>query len=379
MRGGAARRNAAWTAAISRPGQPPRFSVIRSLVGKKPRLVADLIVADLKSRRSSEERLKRARVAGKKYGKDSDMTRSVEELRLEAERNRAGLAATVDQLRERVSDAADGIRQKVSPEYVKSELSDYISLKAYGWGETLKQRAIDNPMGTVAAGAVAAISLMRMARGLPLPLLMLGAGAFMTSKTARDRAAQGAASVKEKAGEMLVEAGNSPLVADVKDRLAAARTQATETADDLKIRATQVASDWSDKIASGGDTLRNKTGAAKDAVATQWSTARQRSGDAALIGGLGVAIGAIIAASLPETRAEAKAMGEASNKVKRKAGEAMQSGFATAKSAAASALDAAAKTVGESDLGGEVSRMTQNMSDTLKEGADDVVRAAVRQ
>lgn len=141
MRGGAARRNAAWTAAISRPGQPPRSSVIRSLVGKKPRLVADRIVADLKSRRSSEERLKRARVAGKKYGKDSDMTRSVEELRLEAERNRAGLAATVDQLRERVSDAADGIRQKVSPEYVKSELSDYISLKAYGWGETLKQRA----------------------------------------------------------------------------------------------------------------------------------------------------------------------------------------------------------------------------------------------
>lgn len=208
---------------------------------------------------------------------------------------------------------------------------------------------------------------------------MLGAGAFMTSKTARDRAAQGAASVKEKAGEMLVEAGNSPLVADVKDRLAAARTQATETADDFKIRATQVASDWSDKIASGGDTLRNKTGAAKDAVATQWLTARQRSGDAALIGGLGVAIGAIIAASLPETRAEAKAMGEASNKVKRKAGEAMQSGFATAKSAATSALDAAAKTVGESDLSVEVSRMTQNMSDTLKEGADDVVRAAVRQ
>jgi hypothetical protein len=307
------------------------------------------------------------------------MTRSVEELRLEAERNRADLATTVDQLRERVSDAADDIRQKLSPEYVKSELSDYISLKAHGWGETLKQRAIDNPMGTVAAGAVAAISFMRMARGLPLPLLMLGAGAFLTSKTARDRAAQGAASLKEKAGEMLVEAGNSPVVADVKDRLVAARTQATEKADDLKNRATQVASDWSDKIANGGDTLRNKTGAAKDAVATQWSTARQRSGDAALIGGLGVAIGAIIAASLPETRAEAEAMGEASYKVKRKAGEAMQSGFATAKSAATSALDAAAKAVGESDLGGEVSRMTQNTSDTLKEGADAVVRAAFRQ
>ena len=54
---------------------------------------------------------------------------------------------------------------KISPEYVKSEFSDYISLKAHGWGEALKQRAIDNPMGTVAAGAVAAVSLLRMARG----------------------------------------------------------------------------------------------------------------------------------------------------------------------------------------------------------------------
>jgi hypothetical protein len=307
------------------------------------------------------------------------MTRSVEELRLEAERNRAGLAATVDQLRERVSDAADGIRQKVSSEYVKSELSDFFSFKAHGWSETLKQRATDNPMGTVAAGAVAAISFIRMARGLPLPLLMLGAGAFLTSKTARDRAAQGAASLKEKAREMLVEAGNSPVVADVKDQLAAARTQASETADDLKIRATQAASAWSDKIASGGDTLKSQTGAAKDAVATGWSTARQRSGDAALIGGLGIAIGAVVAAAFPETRAEVKAMGEASDKVRRKAGDAMQSGFATAKGAATSALDAAVRTVGESDLGREVGRMTQNVSDTLKEGADDVLRAAFSQ
>ena len=41
-----------------------------------------------------------------------------------------------------------------------------------------------------------------------------------------------------------------------------------------------------------------------------------------------------------------------------------------------SAADAAAKSVAEADLGGHASRMTQNMADTLKEAADDVVAAA---
>ena len=41
-----------------------------------------------------------------------------------------------------------------------------------------------------------------------------------------------------------------------------------------------------------------------------------------------------------------------------------------------SAADAAAKSVSEADLGGHASRMTQNMTDKLKEAADDVVTAA---
>jgi Protein of unknown function (DUF3618) len=43
------------------------------------------------------------------------MTRSVEELRQESERNRAQLTTTVDQLREQITDTAADIRNKVSP------------------------------------------------------------------------------------------------------------------------------------------------------------------------------------------------------------------------------------------------------------------------
>jgi hypothetical protein len=42
------------------------------------------------------------------------MTRSVEELRRESERNRAELATTVDRVREQITDTAEDIRHKVS-------------------------------------------------------------------------------------------------------------------------------------------------------------------------------------------------------------------------------------------------------------------------
>jgi hypothetical protein len=125
------------------------------------------------------------------------------------------------------------------------------------------------------------------------------------------------------------------------------------------------------------DAATDTATAVKDAAATAPAKARQVIGDnAALIGGLGIAIGAIIAAALPETRAEAKAMGQVSDSVKRAASEAAQSGFEAAKDATMSAADAATKSVAEADLGGHASRMTQNMANTLKEAADDVVRAA---
>ena len=98
--------------------------------------------------------------------------------------------------------------------------------------------------------------------------------------------------------------------------------------------------------------------------------------NAALIAGLGVAIGAIIAASLPHTAAEAAVIGKASGGVKRAAGKAVQSGFEAAKEAVLSAGDAAEKSMSQADLGKAASHMTRDMSEKLKEAADDIVSAA---
>ena len=141
---------------------------------------------------------------------------------------------------------------------------------------------------------------------------------------------------------------------------------AQEKAADLRESAARAASFAGEKLKSGMD-------ATKDAAASAPDQARQTIGDnAALIGGLGIAIGAIIAAALPETKAEAKVMGRASDGMKQAAAAATQTGF----EATTSAADAAAQRVAEANLGSHASRMTQNMAETLKEVADDVVKAA---
>src|ERR1700739_4793289 len=101
------------------------------------------------------------------------MTRSVEELRRESERSRAQLAATVDRLRERITDAAEDLRYKVSPQGIKLEVSEFVSRNPRGGLDILKQQAMENPMQAVAAGTAIAVPALRLARGFPLPLLMI--------------------------------------------------------------------------------------------------------------------------------------------------------------------------------------------------------------
>ena len=318
------------------------------------------------------------------------MTRSVEELRRQSEQSRAELAATVEQLRARIADTAEDIRHKVSPQHVKSEVSDYVSYKTRNWVETLKHRAMENPMQAIVAGTAVAIPVLRLARGSSLPLLMIGAGLALTSKTVRDRAAQAAVPAMDTAREMLDDAAEraQALQADVKVGLTSAQRQAASmanaaqdtaagVADDLGNRAAQATRTVSDKLSSGIDVAKDAAAAVKDAAATAPAKARQVIGEnVALVGGLGIAIGGIIAAAFPQTKAEAKVMGQASDNVKKAAGEAAQSGFEAAKDATMSASDAAMKSVAEADLGGHASRMAQNTVDNLKGAADDVVTAA---
>jgi hypothetical protein len=106
-----------------------------------------------------------------------------------------------------------------------------------------------------------------------------------------------------------------------------ARDVTSAVAEELRTWGGQASSAVTDKLSSGMKAVKGAAGAAKDAAETASGKARDLIGDHVLIGGLGIAIGAIIAAAFPETRAEAKVMGKASERVKKTATEGAQSAF----------------------------------------------------
>ncbi|WP_375778720.1 DUF3618 domain-containing protein [Bradyrhizobium sp. ma5] len=322
------------------------------------------------------------------------MTQSVEELKRESERSRAELATTVDRLREQITDTAEDLRHKVSPQGIKSEVSEFVGRKAQGWLDSVKQQVMENPMQAIAAGTAVAVPVLRLARVFPLPLLMIGAGLALTSKSVRSRATEVAAPTIEKAKEIGGEAAEraQSFGKDMADGISATGRKAADLASEAQATATGLAGGLKDRVTQTVDRVKagidTAADAAKDSIDRTRSTARETAtatpeaarqvfyDHAALIAGVGVAIGAIIAASLPSTRAEASAIGEASDGVKRAAGKAAQSGFETAKDAVLSAADAAAKSVSDADLGKHASRMSRDLSEKLKEAADDMVNAA---
>jgi hypothetical protein len=331
------------------------------------------------------------------------MKRSVEELRQDSEQSRAQLAATVDRLRDQITDTAENIRYKVSPEGIKAEVSEFVGHKTQGWVDALKQQAMDNPMQAVAACTAVAVPALRLARSFPLPLLMVGAGVVLSSKTLRGRVAEAAAPGIEKAREMMADTaeGAQSLSGGLREGMSQAESQATGMAGEAQgvaagmvDAAGEIANDLKDRAARTADAVTSKVRAGVDAASQSAKDTMERSSagnaatvapaaassvirdNAALIGGLGVAIGAIIAASLPSTKAEAGVMGNASDRVKRAANTATRSGFEAAKDTVLSAADAAARSISETELGAHASRTVEGVTERLKEVADDVVTTA---
>ena len=217
------------------------------------------------------------------------MTRSVEELRRDSEQSRAQLAATVDRLRDQITDTAEDIRYKVSPEGIKAEVSGFISHKTQGWLDGLKQQAMDNPMQAIAAGTAIAVPALRLARGFPLPLLMIGAGLALSSKTVRDRAAEAAAPEIEKAREVMGETaaraqslgdGMRKAISDAESQAAGMASEAQDATSGIADAAGEVASDLKDRAAQTVDAVTGKVRAGMDAASerrkTRWKRQKTR-------------------------------------------------------------------------------------------------------
>jgi hypothetical protein len=157
-------------------------------------------------------------------------TRPLQLIKRETEQTRAGLTDTVEQLRTSVAETASDIRQRIKPDAIKSEVSEYIKSKAERLLDDVTAAARRNPMQAVAVGATVAYPLLRLARTIPFPVLMVGAGLFLagskTGQSATRKAGEMASDISDEVGRRARKFGSQ-----VGESASAAKTYASDQLD----------------------------------------------------------------------------------------------------------------------------------------------------
>jgi hypothetical protein len=217
-------------------------------------------------------------------------TRSLQQIKRETEQTRASLTDTVEQLRASVADTATDIRQRISPDAIKAEVSDYIRSRGERLMDDVTAAARRNPMQAVAIGASVAYPLLRMARAIPLPVLMVGAGLFFAgsktgqaaSQKAVDAASDLSDDVRRRAHDIRDQVGESATAAKafasdnldrLRDAVSGGADQVSQAADQVNAAANRVGA----TIASGPDVLRDKATSLGISAADQANDLRDRT------------------------------------------------------------------------------------------------------
>jgi vacuolar-type H+-ATPase subunit E/Vma4 len=183
------------------------------------------------------------------------------ELKRETEQTRAGFTQTVEQLRTSVSDTASDIRQRLSPESIKAEVSDYVRSRGERLVEDVTAAARRNPMQAVAVGAGIAYPLLRLARAIPMPVLLIGAGLFFTGSKTGQGAVQKASDM---ASDLNDEARRRSH--DLSDQVGASVASARDAATDAVDRIGEMMSTGADRLRSSADSAGAALNAQTDVV-----------------------------------------------------------------------------------------------------------------
>jgi ElaB/YqjD/DUF883 family membrane-anchored ribosome-binding protein len=104
----------------------------------------------------------------------SDHDRTLNQLEWEAERTRAELMDTVEELRERVS-----------PSHVKEDVKQYARSTGQDFVSNVVEKARENPVQAAAIAAAIAYPAWHMIRSIPIPVLLLSAGAVLAGQVGK--------------------------------------------------------------------------------------------------------------------------------------------------------------------------------------------------
>jgi ElaB/YqjD/DUF883 family membrane-anchored ribosome-binding protein len=187
---------------------------------------------------------------------------SVEELREESERSRDALASTVGELRDTVGDTAAEIKTLISPAHIKKEIRNYVREERESVVQSIQRRAQENPLQMAAVGAAVAYPVWSLLRAIPTPLLLIGAGLFLTSK----RGHQSTKEIKAKVDDMVHQGTEKvsdladAVRSDVEDRLAGARYGAEELRDTVTSAAGAVTNKVRSVFHDAADTAKGAVG-----------------------------------------------------------------------------------------------------------------------
>lgn len=275
---------------------------------------------------------------------------SIRELEREAERNREGLL-----------DSVAALQHRLTPTAVKHDVQDYMRNRTNRLTASLERSARDNPVQALAIAAAAAYPLWGLISRLPAPLLVIGAGVALSRRTAGSDQAAGRSNFVEGAKENLGTYADAAL-----EKIASAKAsvqeqaefgmkvargavdRASATATRISGRTREITAQTSGKIfgtteefgadddpyGSAVDTMSADSMRAAATRANDW-IGDTVSRNPLLVGAVGLAIGAAIAAALPKTRQEDQLLGSASDHLKQRAGEVAVAGVDAAKHVAA--------------------------------------------
>ena len=308
---------------------------------------------------------------------------SVDELRRDADRTRAHLTGTVEELRSQVADTATHVRQAVAPSTIKRQVKEYVRESSEDMLQSLQRRARENPLQAVAVGAGLAYPLWNLMRAIPAPLLLIGAGLALSRSTAvrdatdeaiaraREAAEEASDATRRKMDELRDSADSmreraSGLVSSMTDRVSTKASDAGSSMTQAKASMADASDAALDRGRAAIDQGRSALDAAGERITSFASEARHKLGSTyeqnpLLVAGIGLAVGALIASSLPTTTAENRLFGDTSDKLRRRAADAAAEGLDAAKEAAGNVLETAVQEA--SSAGEELTRKARTVAE----------------
>jgi ElaB/YqjD/DUF883 family membrane-anchored ribosome-binding protein len=316
-----------------------------------------------------------------------DTEPSVTALRADAEATRARLTGTVEDLRTQVADTATDLKERLSPTAIKTEVAQYVRDSRDQLWHTLERKARDNPLQAVVVGAALAYPALKMMRAMPAPLLLVGAGLLLSRMSGTNGgAASGTTDALRNHAQSALDTASETFdrgTESARRKLHDAQDYARQGVDSVVERATATASSIKDRVTNAADdagsamrdTADKVIGQAEDLVQqTRETVSGTWDKNPLLIAGIGLGIGAFIAAAFPSTKAEESLFGDASDALRRQAEGVAAKGVEAAKSAV-EGIAAAASGEGLSVDG--VNQLGESLTDKVRAVAERGVEAAL--